>query len=66
MIKLSDTGYVHTTIKEPGQLLGLVTAKCVPTGKTRTAGDGDIEAEFFLISTNHPARLLWLRREEIW
>jgi hypothetical protein len=65
-MRISYTKYVHIKIPQPGSLFQLVEAKCIPTGKTRTREDGEIEALFFLISTNHPERYVWATRNEIY
>lgn len=63
-MKLSETGYVTTKI--PRGLLDYTYEKCVPTGKTRVARDGEIEAQFILISGDSAERYLWLRRTQVW
>jgi hypothetical protein len=63
MIKVSDTKYVKAKVPHP--ILGSTTELCIPTGKKRVEGD-EVEAEFFFISGNHPERLVWLRRDEIY
>lgn len=58
-IQTSTTGYVN--IKR----WDLYQEKAVPTGAKREV-DGEVEAEFFLISGKNPERKVWLRRTEIY
>lgn len=45
-MRVSSTGYV--TIQKQS-LLGMVSTLGVPTGKTRSRTDGEVEAEFLCI-----------------
>jgi len=61
MITTATEGYVTAKI----DLLGLVTAKCVSTGKTRVTGNGEVEAEFMVISPGSNQEKVWLTRNKI-
>lgn len=63
-IKISNSGYV-TTHKQL-DLLRILEVQCVPTGKTRTRPNGEVEAQFLQISGHGTERYLWLQREDIW
>lgn len=60
MIKTSSKGYVKIkSIFHFGEI-------AFPTGKKRTAEDGEIEAEMYLIFCIHGGeRTIWIRRSDI-
>lgn len=61
-MKLSNTGYV--TIQKQS-LLGMVSTIGVPSSKTRSRADGEIEAEFFCIRRADNCETIWAIRSEL-
>jgi len=46
----------YVKAKIPHGLLGQIEVFCIPLYKTRIRDDGEIEAEFFLITSDNPER----------
>lgn len=61
-MRVSSTGYV--TIQKQS-LLGMVSTLGVPTGKTRSRTDGEVEAEFLCINPGSDCSTIWAVKSDI-
>lgn len=62
-MKISNSGYVTIEIQQ--SLLDILRVHGVPSGKTRQRTDGEIEAEFMVISPKSNYSTIWATKDQI-